>query len=274
MQSTSMGSNFGQLEGVGKTLDHLLNDLQAPQAQGYPNSSGQADWEHMDPRIFLIIKTVHITAFIAEHCKQRLQNRCKEFIIKSETKDTETLVLKSDDEHPYLGIYNEEWGAVNMGLMNHLLCTDQLAWDEIEFYLAYTTKIYEFAEKYDCYSVLNYNYRELQAEHNFKWGIFSPHMELQLLVLLVLRQPKQLSGQNGPGQLAIEDCKLLKARSSCPFGTLCKFRHPHTQQKDTKDSHAEASMPPKNFQTKGQQVYIIMLGNAFSQRTMSSVILF
>lgn len=27
MQSTSMGSNFGQLEGAGKTLDHLLNDL-------------------------------------------------------------------------------------------------------------------------------------------------------------------------------------------------------------------------------------------------------
>lgn len=125
MQSTSMGSNFGQLEGADKTLDHLLNDLQAPPTQGYPNSSGQADWGHTDPRTILTIraqlsKAVHIIAFIAEHCKQRRQNRHKEFIIKSETKDTKTLVLKSDDEHPYLGIYTKEWGAANMPLRNHL----------------------------------------------------------------------------------------------------------------------------------------------------------
>ena len=43
VQSTSLRSNFGQLEGAGKTLDHLLNDLQAPPAQGCPNSSRQAD---------------------------------------------------------------------------------------------------------------------------------------------------------------------------------------------------------------------------------------
>lgn len=258
VQSSSMGNNFGQLEGAGKTLDHLLNDLQAPPAQGCPISSGQADWGHMDPRTILTIKAqsskaVHITAFITEHCKRRRQNRRKEFIIKSGTKDTETLVLKSDDEHPYLGIYIEEWGAANMRLMNHLLCTGQLPRDEIEFYLAYTTKIYEFAEKYDWNSVLNYdyNYRELQAEHKFKWGTFSPHMELQLLVP---KRPKQQSGQNGPGQLAREDCKLFKARGSCPFGATCKFRHLRSQQKDSKDSHAEASMPSKNSQTTGQQV--------------------
>ena len=57
-----------------------------------------------------------------------------------------------------------------MRLMNRLLCTGQLQRDEIEFYLAYTTKIYEFAEKYDWKSVLNYdyNYKELQTEHKFK----------------------------------------------------------------------------------------------------------
>ena len=62
------GSNFGQLEGAGKTLDQLLNDLRAPPAQGCPNSSGQADWGHMVPRTILTIKAqsskaVHITAF-------------------------------------------------------------------------------------------------------------------------------------------------------------------------------------------------------------------
>ena len=142
VQSTSMGNNFGQLEGAGKTLDHLLNDLQAPPAQGCPISSGQADRGHMDPRNIHTrkaksSKAVHITVVITEHCKRRRQNRRKEFIIKSGTKDTETLVLKSEDEHPYLGIYIQEWGAANMRLINNLLCTGQLPRDEIEFYLEF-----------------------------------------------------------------------------------------------------------------------------------------
>ena len=104
MPNTSMGSNFGQLEGAVKPLAHLFNDLQAPPSQGCPNSSGQADWGHMDPWTILTIKAqsskaVHIKAFITEHCKRRRKNRRKKFIIKSGTKDTETLILKSDDEH-------------------------------------------------------------------------------------------------------------------------------------------------------------------------------
>ena len=71
-----------------------------------------------------------------------------------------------------------------MRLLNHLSGVQQLSREDIEFYLAYTTKIHEFSEKYEWSSVLNYDYnhRELQAEHKFKWGTFSPHMELQLLV--------------------------------------------------------------------------------------------
>ena len=71
-----------------------------------------------------------------------------------------------------------------MRLLNHLLATNQIKRKDIEFYLAYTTKIYEFAEKYEWNSVLiyDYTYREIQAEHDFMWGTFSPHMELQLLV--------------------------------------------------------------------------------------------
>ena len=202
---------------------------------------------------------MHITTFITEHCKQRRQNRRKEFIIKSGTNDTETLVLKPDDEHPYLGIYIEEWGAANMRLINHLLCKGQLSRDETQFYLAYTTKIYEFAEKYDWNSVLNYdyNYRELQAEHKFKWGTFSPHTELQLLVP---KRPKQQSGRNGPGQLAREDCKLFKASGSCPFGATCKFQHLRTQQKDSRDSHAEASCPQKTLRPPDNMFKLSCLG--------------
>ncbi|KAH3752150.1 hypothetical protein DPMN_186762 [Dreissena polymorpha] len=71
-----------------------------------------------------------------------------------------------------------------MRLLNHLLSTNLLQRQEVEFYVAYTTMIFEFADIYEWSSVLgyDYHYRELQAEHNFKWGTFSPHMELQMLV--------------------------------------------------------------------------------------------
>lgn len=105
------------------------------------------------------------------------------FIIKTGTKDSESLVFRAEDNHPYLGIYIEEWGAANMHLLNHLLANKLLNRNKIKYYLAYTTKIYELAEKYEWNSVLSYDYtyRELQAEHRFKWGTFSLDMELQLL---------------------------------------------------------------------------------------------
>ena len=66
-----------------------------------------------------------------------------------------------------------------MRLLNHLLTTNQLQRKDTEFYLAYTTKINELAEEYEWNIILSYDYtyREIQAEHNFKWGTFSHHME-------------------------------------------------------------------------------------------------
>ena len=139
----------------------------------------------MDPRAILTLKSqtnkaVHITQFLTEKSKRRRQNKRKEFVLKAGTVNSETLVLKTDDEHPYLGIYMEEWGAANMRLLNQLLASKKLRREDIEFYLAYTTKIFQFAEKYEWNSVLNYDhaYRKLQAEHQFQWGTFSPSMEI------------------------------------------------------------------------------------------------
>ena len=164
--------NMGQLKGAGKSFDSLLNEFQAPRAESF-TSSPPTEWGNIDPRTILTMKAqsskaVHITSYITEQCKCQRQNRRKEFVIKSGSEDTETLVLLSDDEHPYLGIFIEEWGVANMRLLNHLLCTGQLPRADIEFYLAYTTKIYEFAEKYKWSSVLNYdyNYRELHISLN------------------------------------------------------------------------------------------------------------
>jgi len=66
----------------------------------------------MDPR-----SALHITQFLSEKSKRRRQNRRKENVLRSDAE--ETLVLKTEDEHPYLGILIEEWGAANMRLLNH-----------------------------------------------------------------------------------------------------------------------------------------------------------
>ena len=128
-----------------------------------------------------------------------------------------------------------------MRLLNHLLTTNQLQRKDTEFYLAYTTKIYEFAEKYEWNSVLSYDYtyREIQAEHNFKWGTFSPHMELQLLVPKRARQSSAGGRTNTTG--STEDCRIFKAKGSCPFKEACRYRHPEAKVK------SEISDKPKNM---------------------------
>ena len=183
----------------------------------------------MDPRAILTIKSqtnkaVHITQFLTEKNQTPPSEQTEGFVLKSGNANSETLVLKADEEHPYLGIYMEEWGAANMRQLNHLLSSKKLRREDIEFYLAYTTKIYELAEKYKWNSVLNYDYayRELQAKHQFQWGTFSPSMELQLLAPKRNQTPK--STQQPPTKN--EDCKIFKAKGSCPFDTACKYRQP------------------------------------------------
>ena len=144
------------------------------------------------------------------------------------------MVLKTKDEHPYPGILIEEWGAANMRLLNHLLVTKDIERGDIEFYLAYSTRIFEFSAIYEWNSVLNYDfhYREMQAEHQFKWGTFSPHMEMQLLIP---RRPKTTPAVP-PSQK--EDCRIFKVKGACPFGAKCRYRHvkstaPEVERKDS-----------------------------------------
>ena len=107
-----------------------------------------------------------------------------------------SVVLQSDDRHPYSGITLSEWGASNTRIMAHLLKSGQLAADKIDYYLAYTTTIFEYYELYEWEGVLEFDhsYRERQAEHQFQWGYIPPHMELSLLA----RPRRPASRHNGP----------------------------------------------------------------------------
>ena len=72
-----------------------------------------------------------------------------------------------------------EWGAANCRIMNCLLVTGALNRANIEYYLAYTTTLFSFVEKFRWHSILDFDfqYRELQAEHNFQWGTLMPSLE-------------------------------------------------------------------------------------------------
>ncbi|KAH3752692.1 hypothetical protein DPMN_187317 [Dreissena polymorpha] len=186
----------------------------------------------MDPRTILTIKSVnkkatHITQFLTEKTKRRRQNKRRGYVLSGSVDREETIVLKTSEDHPYLEIYIEEWGAANMRLLNHLLSTGQIKRTDVEFYLAYTTTIFEFAENYEWNSVLNfdYRYRELQAEHAFRWGTFFPHMELQILLP---KRPRTVTQHTPsyPSKQPREDCRIFKAKGSCPFGPKCRYRHP------------------------------------------------
>jgi hypothetical protein len=214
------------LDGSGKLLDELLtfpNITQLPSKERHSNVHNGSSF--MDPRSILTMKantkkTVHITQFLSENSKRRKNNKRKEFVLHSS--ERETIVFKTEDEHPYLGIQMEEWGAANMRVLNHLLTVNDIERSEVEFYLAYTTRIFEFAESFEWNSVLNYNYhyRELQAEHGFKWGTYSPHMELQMLVP---KRPKPSVPVQNPAPK--EDCRIFKAKGACPFGDKCRYKH-------------------------------------------------
>ena len=86
--------------------------------------------------------------------------------------DDSELVITSDDDHPYSGITMEEWGAASARIMAHLLHTAQLLPQHIDYYIAYTVQIYEFAQKFAWEGIVEFDflYRERQAEHCFHWA--------------------------------------------------------------------------------------------------------
>ena len=47
----------------------------------------------------------------------------------------------------------------------------------IEFYLAYSTQIYDFVPKYEWESILDFDF-----QYRFNWGSLTANMELQILI--------------------------------------------------------------------------------------------
>jgi len=248
----------------GKTFDELLN-LTSRQ----PEYVSKPAFTQFDPRAILTVKAsqrkaLHITDFLSERTKKRRQSRRRGLVLTASDSDKDRLVLKSDDDHPYSGIRMDEWGAANCRVMNALIGKQLLSRGDVEYYLAYTARIFEFAAKYDFESVLDYDhqYRELQAEHEFQWGTTSPDMELRILVdkQNAARGPRRYRDQEpwapqgvkntGQTGIHVQECKLFKARGYCPFGDKCRYSHPTTSAniRSTPASGPGTYQPPKNGQ--------------------------
>ena len=231
------------LMNAGKTLDELFSS----DNKNKHYDEGLVDNGYtFDPRSMLTVKAknnkaVHIHLFLHEKTKRRRLNRRRDLVMEG-TEDGDHVVLRTEDKHPYSNITIAEWGAANCRLMNHLLQVGQLKRVEMEYYLAYTAKINDFAAKYEWESILEYDYeyRELQAEHGFKWGVTNPDMELQILVprhnggrrSSPHAQPRQPHKQN----FKTEDCRLYLAHGHCRFGDNCRYRHPQQNTPKPTDS--------------------------------------
>lgn len=195
-----------------------------------------------DPRQLLTLKATtrkaeKIASFLPERVKDRIRRNKRDQFVLAEGNAGNFTVQQREDDH--LAITSNEWGAANMRLLNHLLSSGQLKRSEVEFYLAYTMQIFEYADLYEWPSVVKFDcrYRELQAEYNFCWGDMRLAHQLNVLVP---RQQQQGKQRLHKPLAKTEPCKkwLLSGGKSCPFGDNCRFLHKKMEDATSKNGQA------------------------------------
>jgi hypothetical protein len=189
-----------------------------------------------DPRAILIVKAKSVKAlqivdFLPVDVKRRL--RPKNYKIGAQNASNACIITQDEDSTAY-NISVDEWGAANCRLMNELLTSGNLAREDVEYYLAYTTKIFDFAGRFTWSSIMQFDrqYREVQAEFNMQWGMYAPQLEYQVLqpkAATNLTQQTRSAARRGPQ----EECRNYKARGWCAFGNDCKYKHGPATSEDS-----------------------------------------
>lgn len=184
---------------------------------------------YLDPLHILTIKAnrskaVHITAFLPDAVKKRISSHRAAVQLKRQDQCDAPYILAPVEDEAYTGITIAEWGAANCRVMHHLLDKCILKKDNVSYYLAYTTKVFDLASKYAWNSVLEFDrqYREVQAEHGFQWGTWAGQLEVQVLVPRPSRPAAELTSA---ATTKVVDCRQFKMRGQCSFGANCKYRH-------------------------------------------------
>lgn len=249
--SASEHAAFAPLLKSGENLD-LLNTVLQPFAIPQPAYPAKIAASVNDPRLVLSLKNcstkkaLHITNFLSERARQRRKNKNQDVVLTRSSDSGDLLSVRVDDSHPYSGISLDEWGSANMRIMNALIVSGDLPRGEVEFYMAYTTSIYELYARYEWSSILTFDftYREQQAAHGYQWGQINPLMELQILIPRPAagdltrdrRQPRTQTQSTAPSQ---QKCRQWLASGQCRFGSTCRYEH---------SAIANAPPPPKNWQ--------------------------
>ena len=199
------------------------------------NNSGYSPIDANDPRTMLTIKAtqkkaLHIHNFLHEATKRNLKRSKKDLVLsRDEVTNIETVVVCNDENHPYAGISVSEWAGANCRLLNQLLASGDLPRSNIEFYLAYTATVMDFANNYEWSNVLDfdYNYREQQSAHGFQWGHINPMMRLHFLSQPRQRPQVKQNQRRGFGtNTQQEECRQWKANNGyCSFGKSCRYKH-------------------------------------------------
>lgn len=214
------------------------SELFAPKSTTMTPDSSNEGGVH-DPRITLCnkaqCKVVHITDFLNEKTRSRRRNKHRDLVLSTADESHASVILRSEEPHPYSGISLAEWNGANMRVMNHLLSIGQLLRTHVEYYLAYTAIVCDFYDKYEWESILafDHQYRIQQATYSFNWGSINPVMELQILVPLSrVRRDHGSSNRTAPSlnQTPLpsetrQECRQWKARGHCVFGSSCKYIH-------------------------------------------------
>ena len=239
---TSVRRQAERLRQAGERLDNLSGDeerVESRPLEPYRTGRRAVRTARMagpssDPRMLLTVKStgrkaVQITAFLQEEVKNRLQRRRRDRMTLTEGADG-TLSIRTGDVG-YTDLTWDEWSGANIRLLAHLLETGELRRADMEYYLAYTSMVYDLAGCFEWASVLRFDtqYRELQAQHGFVWGAQASQLEMRLLVPKASpavagnfkRRTRQDQQDKAPNTL----CKMFAARGSCRFGSTCRFRH-------------------------------------------------
>ena len=177
-------------------------------------------------------KALHIVNFLLEKVRKRQQRFIRQPIVLSA--DSSNVIVLETPDKDYLGITVDEWGAANLRLMYELIKSRQLHTDHFTDYLSYSAQVFDLVTRYSWRSILEYDflYRESQAEHQFRWGSYAPHLNHILLPRAPSSQPQQpvkYSTQrrdhtSPPEQTTTPLCHQYLP-GHCHFGDKCRFMH-------------------------------------------------
>ena len=92
-------------------------------------------------------------------------------------------------------------------------------------YLSYTAKVGDLSGRFIWSSVMLYDdeYRELQANHGFRWGMDSSHLST---VFLQARDPRPAKSKpRYQSRFNDKTCGYFNTGRKCPHEPACKFAH-------------------------------------------------